>query len=89
MVATFDKQSYIKYAATKINTTLLHIIMRFYPFDMSGILLQRFYDDCEDCFSVQLNFIDRRLFFTVSLDGHSTTLESPSFINVRNKFKLQ
>lgn len=89
MVATFDEKSYIKYAPTKINTTLLHIIMRFYPIDISGILLQRFYDDCEDCFSVQLNFIDRRLFLTVNLGGHNTTLESSSFINVRNKYKLQ
>lgn len=87
MVATFDKQSYIKYAATEINTTLLHIVMRFFPFDMAyGILLRRFYDNCEDCYSVQLNLTDRRLFLTASLGERNTTLESPSFVNVRNKY---
>lgn len=85
MVATFNKQSHIKYAAAEINTTLLHVAVRFYPFDMSGIILRRFFDDCEDCDNVELNLTDGRLFLTAVLNGCDVTLPSPSStVNVRN-----
>lgn len=85
MVATFNKESYIKYAATEINTTLLSIVIRFYPFSMSGVLLRRFDDDCEDCDSyVQLKLNDCRLFLVIILNGCNVTLQFPSTINVRN-----
>lgn len=89
MVATFNKKSQIKYAITEVNMTLLHVAMRFYPFDMSSILLRRFYDNCDDCDSVQLNFIDTHLFLTTILDGHKTILKSPSPVNVRNNTTKQ
>lgn len=89
MVATFNKKSQIKYAITEVNITLLHVAMRFYPFDMSSILLRRFYDNCDDCNSVQLNFIDNRLFLTTILDRHKTILQSPSPVNVRNNTTKQ
>lgn len=85
MVATFDKQSHVKYAATEINTSMLHVVLRFYPFDIvSGTLLRRFDDNCDDCNSVQLNLIDCRLFLTVISDRCNVTLSSLSTINVRN-----
>lgn len=84
MVATFNKHSHLKYAATGINTTLLHVIIRFYPFDMSGIILRRFYDDCNDCDSIQLSLNDFNLFLTVILNGCNITLSTLSTINVRN-----
>lgn len=86
MVATFNKESHLKYAATGINVTLLHVIIGFYPFDISGIVLRRFYDNCDDCNSVQLYFIDFRLFLMIILNGCNVTLSSPSTINVRNNF---
>lgn len=89
MVATFDKESYIKYAATEINTTLLYVVMRFYPFSMSGILLRRFYDDCDDCDSyVQLNLIDCHIILITILNGCNVTIQFPSTINVRNNTYL-
>jgi len=89
MAATFNKQSHLKYAAVEINTTLLHVTVRFYPFDMSGTILRRFFDDCEDCDSVQLNLIDCRMFLTVILNGCNVTLPSPSTVNVRdNKYTI-
>ncbi|XP_060872794.1 uncharacterized protein LOC132946753 [Metopolophium dirhodum] len=82
MVATFDKQSHIKYAAMETSTTLLHVVVQFYPFDMSGTILRRYDDDCEDCGnSVHLNIIDSRLILTVILDGCNVTLQNPSTIN--------
>lgn len=84
MVATFNKRSHLKYAATEINTTLLHVTVRFYPFDMSGTILRRFFDDCEDCSSVQLNLIDFRLYLSAILNGCNFTLQSLSTVNVRN-----
>jgi len=85
MVATFDKHSHIKYAAMETSTTLLHVVVQFYPFDMSGTILRRYDDDCEgSCNSVHLNIIDSRLILTVVLDGCSVTLQNPSTINVRN-----
>lgn len=83
MVATFDKQSHLKYATTEINTTLLYITIRFYSFDVSGTILRRFNDDCEDCNSIQLNLINCRLFLTVVLEGYNVILKSSSSINVR------
>jgi hypothetical protein len=86
MVATFDKQSYIKYAAMEISMTLLHVVVQFYPFDMSGTILRRFdNDDCDGyCNSIQLNLIDFHLILTVNLlDGCNITLQSPSTVNVR------
>jgi len=88
MVATFDKHSYIKYTATGINTTLLHIVVRFYPFDMSGTILQRFNYECEQCDNVQLNLINSHLFLTVIFNGCNITLQCPSTINVSNNKKL-
>jgi len=85
MVATFDKQSHIKYAAMEISTTLLHVVVQFYPFDMSGTILRRYDDDCESsCNSVHLNIIDFRLILTVILNGCNVTLQNPSTVNVRN-----
>lgn len=84
MVATFNKQSHLKYAATGINASLLHVIIGFYPFDMSGIILRRFYDDCDDCDSVQLYLINFHLFLMVILNGCNVILSSASTINVRN-----
>lgn len=85
MVATFDKHSHIKYAAMETSTTLLHVVVQFYPFDMSGTILRRYDDDCEGyCNSVHLNIIDSRLNLTVILNGCSVTLQSPFTINVRN-----
>ncbi|XP_026805571.1 uncharacterized protein LOC113548730 [Rhopalosiphum maidis] len=83
MVATFDKQSYIKYAAMEISMTLLHVVVHFYPFDMSGTILRRFdNDDCDGyCNSIQLNLIDFHLILTVNLDGCNITLQSPSTVN--------
>lgn len=84
VVATFDKQSHVKYAATETNTTLLHVVIRFYPFDvMSGTILRRFDDNCDDCDSIQLSLIDSHIFLTVILDGCNHTLPSPLTINVR------
>lgn len=83
MVATFDKNSYLKYAATEINTTLLYVTLRFYSFYMSGTILRRFNDDCEDCHTVQLSLIDYSLFLMVVLGGHKIVLKSSSTINVR------
>lgn len=83
MVATFDKQSHLKYAATEINTTLLYVTIRFYPFDISGTLLRRFNDNCEDCNSVKLSLINCRLVLTVVLDRYNVILSSSSTINVR------
>lgn len=84
MVATFNKQSHLKYAATEVKTTLLYITIRFYPFDGSGVILRRFHDDiCDDCDSVQLDLVDCQLFLTVSLKGCNVTLLSPSAIQVR------
>lgn len=82
MVATFDKHSHLKYAATEINMTLLHVYLRFYPFDQSGTVLKRIDDGCKDCNSVHVNLIDNRLFLTAILDGCNFTLRSPSIINV-------
>lgn len=85
MVATFDKHSHIKYAAMETSTTLLHVVVQFYPFDMSGTILRRYDDDCEGyCNSVHLNIIDSRLNLTVILNECSVTLQSPFTINVRN-----
>lgn len=85
MVATFNKQSHLKYSATEIKTTLLYITIRFYPFNGSGIILRRFHDDvCDDCDSIQLDLIDCRLILTVSLKGCNFTLLIPSTIQVRN-----
>lgn len=82
MVATFDKNSHLKYADMEINMTLLHVYLRFYPFDPSGTILKRIHDDCKDCNSVHLNMIDNHLFLTAILDGCNFTLRSPSTINV-------
>ncbi|XP_025192604.1 uncharacterized protein LOC112592664 [Melanaphis sacchari] len=84
MVATFDKQSHIKYAAMETSTTLLYVVIQFYPFDMSGTILRRFdNDDCDDdyCNSIQLNLINFYLILTVNLDGCNVTLQSPSIVN--------
>lgn len=83
MVATFDKQSHIKYAATEVNMTMLNVILRFYPFDMSGTILRRFFDDCSDCGSISLNMIDCRLYLKINIYGCNITLLSSSTINVR------
>jgi len=89
MVATFDKKSHIKYAAMETSTTLLHVIVQFYPFDMSGTVLRRFGDDNDNdgcdgvCDSVQLNLIDFRILLKVTLDGCNVTLQSSSTVNVR------
>jgi len=85
MVATFNRHSHIKYAAMETSTTLLHVVIQFYPFDMSGTILRRYDDGCEGyCNSVHLNMIDFCLILTVILDGCNVTLQSPSTINVRN-----
>lgn len=87
MVATFDKQSYLKYTATEFNNTLLHINVRFYPFDLSGTILRRFYDNCEDCDSIKLILTDFHILLIAILRGHNVTLLSSSTINVRNTIK--
>lgn len=84
MVATFDKSSKIEYAATGINITLLHVVMRFYSFDAFGTLLQQINNACTECSRVQLSLINFRLTLTVILDGCNSTLLSSSTINVRN-----
>lgn len=85
MVATFDKQSHIKYASMEKSTTLLYVVIQFYPFDMSGTLLRRYDDNCEGCCnSVHLDIIDFRLILTVVLNGCNVKLQNPSTINVRN-----
>lgn len=85
MVATFNKQSYIKYAAVETSTTLLYVVVQFYPFDMSGTILRRYDDKCGGyCNSIHLNMIDFRLILMIILDGCNVTLQSPSIINVRN-----
>lgn len=87
MVTTFDKQSHIKYAAMETSTTLLHVVVQFYPFDMSGTILRRFDNDCDGyCDSIQLNLIDFRLILIVDIDGCNVTLQSTSTVNV-SKFK--
>lgn len=82
MVATFDKKSQLKYAATEINSTLLHVILRFYPFDMSGTILRRFYDDCKFCGNVKLDLIDCHISLTTNFDGCNVSLLSSSTVNV-------
>ncbi|XP_025406324.1 uncharacterized protein LOC112680444 [Sipha flava] len=82
MVATFDKLSHIKYAATAVNMSMLNIFLRFYPFDMSGTILRRFFDDCNDCGSVCLSLIDCHLFLEVNIHGCNVTLLSPSTIKI-------
>ncbi|XP_050060956.1 uncharacterized protein LOC114129897 isoform X2 [Aphis gossypii] len=100
MVTTFDKQSHIKYAATETSTTLLHVVVQFYPFGMSGTILRRFDNDCDGyCNSIQLNLIDFRLILIVDIDGCNVTLQSTSTINfgwnevifsiTKNKVELQ
>lgn len=85
MVATFNKQSHIKYAAVETSTTLLHVVVQFYPFDMSGTILRRYDDECRGyCNSIHLNMKDFRLILTIILDRCNVTLQSPSTINVRN-----
>lgn len=82
MVATFDKESHIKYSATEVNTTMLNVVVRFYPFDISGTILRRFFDDCSDCGSVYLKLIDSRLLLEVYMYRCNVTLLSPSTIYV-------
>jgi len=85
MVATFNKQSHIKYAAMETSMTLLHVIVQFYPFDMSGTILRRYDDECRGyCNTIHLNIIDFHLILMIILDGCNVTLQSPSTINVRN-----
>lgn len=82
MVATFEKNSHLNFAATEINSTLLHIILRFYPFVMSGTILRRFYDDCKFCGNVKLDLIDCHISLTTTFDKCNVSLLSPSTVKV-------